>query len=693
MSKSISGVAALPGFMTAAAIFLNASTPVYGADAQGRNFGTPPKAEPVQVNPPSEGVRVPGSLIIIKGQNVNVQGLAPSQLECMQAISQLTSRGYSLDDVLEYNIGQDLERRLQGIGANRRGASKRGGCRELMALANSTRMLDDGPRQALPIPLIQASLSVGSKVSSTLNYTIDFPPPKSGMVYGDPVKGEKNSRKWPKWSLNHFEARLISHSCANIKKDSTFARWREWSMVSARGSATLSTHDVYWASIISGKICLEVRAIGSGSARPVAKVEIPVSMRYSKDEIIQATSGPFVILGFGDSYGSGEGNPTDYVYDESFIYGGRVKRWWTASHFSNASKANDPIVLNYTNFCHRSSASGLGKAVQMLERGSESKVPQDVRFGHFACSGATSRHLFDSAFRGNYQPAIFSSLPDYPPQVTVANQWLSGNRIQKKDVDAVVISIGGNDVGFTSLIENCILFEFTCHEIPEVIAIRDQASKKASDLVQSIGAKMSQEYPNAKIYFTAYPDGLAGTNKRTCSKLDASEYNANYTRFPNDPNWDIEPYDAVLLRNTQLFINAGLARGVDTLKSRLGQKFVLIDKHTKVAEHGFCAYDRHIMLNDEAVKVQGADYKPIKLPTWLRGAAAAASIIMPGPVTAIAGYFLIPESFQQPLYSSGGWHPNNKGYNAYGDAIYEKLSEKVISRNNKFKPAEKPLWR
>lgn len=364
--------------------------------------------------------------------------------------------------------------------------------------------------------------------------------------------------------------------------------------------------------------------------------------------------------------------------------------------FSNQSLANDPSLLRYTNFCHRSSASGIGKAVQTLEKGTIYLPPQNVRFGHFACSGATSRHIFDQRYRGNYTSAVKSSLPDYQPQVTVANQWLNKNNINKAAVDAIVVSIGGNDAGFSTLIKNCILFYGICSGDNETRGLRNNAKGIATNVVADIGSRLAREYINASIYFTAYPDGLANENKGTCSKNSASKYRPAFNKYPDDPNWDIEPIDAKFLQSTQRLINTGLRDGVVNLNrqleaSGLPTRFTYIDDHVRENRYGFCVnVGRRIMLNDEARLVQGSDYTPEVPKSFIDNIESVSRKIAPG---------IPPETFDvkvylsQPFYSTGGWHPNNEGYNAYGVAIHDYLQNKLLrSRQGLLAPNIKPKW-
>jgi len=94
--------------------------------------------------------------------------------------------------------------------------------------------------------------------------------------------------------------------------------------------------------------------------------------------------------------------------------------------------------------CHRSQFSAQAQAALELER---SDPKTSVTFIPLACSGASSRHLVG-------EPYIGQESKDYSPlqpQLEVAQQ-LAGDR----EVDAVLLSVGGNDVGFGDIISACV---------------------------------------------------------------------------------------------------------------------------------------------------------------------------------------------------------------------------------------------
>ena len=96
--------------------------------------------------------------------------------------------------------------------------------------------------------------------------------------------------------------------------------------------------------------------------------------------------------------------------------------------------------------CHRSARSGQVEAARRLEA---SDPRSSVTFVHLACSGATIDNLV-----GTYGGQEQGSDPDLPPQVDHAAALAGG-----REIDGLIVSIGGNDVKFADVIGSCVVNE------------------------------------------------------------------------------------------------------------------------------------------------------------------------------------------------------------------------------------------
>jgi PKD repeat protein len=103
--------------------------------------------------------------------------------------------------------------------------------------------------------------------------------------------------------------------------------------------------------------------------------------------------------------------------------------------------------------CHRSANSGQVRAAVELEK---ADPRTSVTLVHLACSGAT----INDGLLGPYAGVEDPTPQDIAPQIDQAAALTAGRQI-----DALVISIGGNDVKFSSIIKSCIKEE-PCYAAP-----------------------------------------------------------------------------------------------------------------------------------------------------------------------------------------------------------------------------------
>lgn len=247
------------------------------------------------------------------------------------------------------------------------------------------------------------------------------------------------------------------------------------------------------------------------------------------------------------------------------------------------------------------------------------------------------------------------------PQSDIAKYWLERQDLTPYDVDAVVVSIGGNDAGFKTLVGACFMIpDFSCNDTTlldgiqleepvKTVAglfgvengpmwVRSEALTDLRNAIRNVASKARATYPQADVFFTTYidPVSVSSTNPAdrdrdgVCSRADLT----NRSEYPNDFVWDISASESRWLRGTVNDINRTIR---DTVAALNSPKTFVIDQQSAATNNGFCtgAAQRNMMFNSEAVNTQGADYVDTL-------------------------------DFQ---ISSGGWHPNDLGYRLYGEAI------------------------
>jgi hypothetical protein len=139
-----------------------------------------------------------------------------------------------------------------------------------------------------------------------------------------------------------------------------------------------------------------------------------------------------LIFGLGDSYGSGEGSPDVRELEEGGV------RWQNER-------------------CHRSSQSGQVRAARIIE---EADPHTSVTFVHVACSGG---RIYRALLEG-YDGIDFEA-EDEPLRAQIDRvAELAGD----EEIDALFVSIGGNDINFSKVVEACVLGK-DCHQgSPEI---------------------------------------------------------------------------------------------------------------------------------------------------------------------------------------------------------------------------------
>ncbi len=133
-----------------------------------------------------------------------------------------------------------------------------------------------------------------------------------------------------------------------------------------------------------------------------------------------------LIFGLGDSYGSGEGSPDVNDFDEGGV------QWQNKR-------------------CHRSAQSGQVRAAQMIE---EADPHTSVTFVHVACSGG---RIYEALLE-QYDGIVFRP-EDEPLRAQIDRV---AELADDAEIDALFVSIGGNDINFSTVVEACVLGK-DCH--------------------------------------------------------------------------------------------------------------------------------------------------------------------------------------------------------------------------------------
>ena len=281
-----------------------------------------------------------------------------------------------------------------------------------------------------------------------------------------------------------------------------------------------------------------------------------------------------VFLAMGDSYASGEGNPRN------------INAWLQQGGlFASFRPYWDETG------CHRSVRGAPAQAALALERAS---AHTSVTLVDVACSGATVRQGILGVQPGTNQS-----------QIDLAKTILGDQQ-----VDVVSLSIGGNDIGFGSVLNSC----FTTTDCPLSKAsagplqkyptlhagVADQTAKLAASYTDIANCFSRRTCPNAPqlsptaaVLPTMYPDIARNSNGSICSYLTMTQEDFNWARSsmlnPTPPS--SVNYRTTAQSMTQLPIATSLNQQIGNT-SALGWKPVTgtwASSGDSLIGHGICA--------------------------------------------------------------------------------------------------------
>jgi lysophospholipase L1-like esterase len=175
-----------------------------------------------------------------------------------------------------------------------------------------------------------------------------------------------------------------------------------------------------------------------------------------------------LIVAIGDSVASGEGNPK----------GKKKPRWLDEG-------------------CHRSAAAGFEQAARQL---GEVDRRRSITFVSLACSGAE----IEEGLLGEYD-GVGGDRKPYAPQVDRLNRIaeVRGRRKGEPEVDAVLLSVGANDLHFSEVVVRCANLDDCRKPAKGPLEARLQALGPRYD---ELGDALREEVPGAPILIGEYFD-------------------------------------------------------------------------------------------------------------------------------------------------------------------------------------------
>ena len=270
----------------------------------------------------------------------------------------------------------------------------------------------------------------------------------------------------------------------------------------------------------------------------------------------------FLIVSIGDSVASGEGNP-------------------------------DLPPAFQDDQCHRSASAGPARAARAIEA---ADVRTSVTFLHLACSGASIVKGMLGQYEGIEPGALL------PSQISALTKGTLNNLIGDREIDALFVSIGANDVLFSDLVFRCFVHPATCEidapgtaarlfnrELPLLPARFDALSAGLDNI----------DVDPARIYITEYPDPTRDQQAQPCADTILADHPASVA-----PSTGITAAEASWASNVMLtFLNAEVAAAA----ARYGWSLVG-GVAARFQAHGYCSSDSWFVYWRESKDNQGDEF-------------------------------------------------------------------------------------
>ncbi len=186
------------------------------------------------------------------------------------------------------------------------------------------------------------------------------------------------------------------------------------------------------------------------------------------------------IVSIGDSFASGEGNPNGVTAAGAAVW------------------SNTP--------CHRSINNGRRFAANRINN-----LPDvSVSFSDFACSGAT----INSGLLG----PMTSAAPETPTAQIGGQVAAVANSFGNQLIDILMVSIGGNDAGFASVVKECML-PTDCRTSPVVTNAIQRITSVVPQRLDNLAAQLAN-LNTRFVYITEYPNVLKRKDGVFCGGFD-----------------------------------------------------------------------------------------------------------------------------------------------------------------------------
>jgi hypothetical protein len=330
-----------------------------------------------------------------------------------------------------------------------------------------------------------------------------------------------------------------------------------------------------------------------------------------------------LIVSIGDSYSSGEGNPdVAQAFTAGFV--GAPARWVDRR-------------------CHRSAIAGPARAALELEY---ADPHSSVTFVSVACSGATistpdaDDPSLGTGVLGSYEGIEPAGATDMlPPQLDQVQAIVGVPRAAgTRKIDALIMSVGGNDLQFSKIVTDCVLVS-DCSNATAHSEISSRLSQRKSELpgkYDLLGQRINQLLDVKKIYISEYPNPTLADDGSFCDPAKSQHTEPLFVGLSlGEVSW---LYQQLFLPLNTMAQQAAQRNGwgyIGGVAAAFGSP--------GTSGHGYCSFDSFMRRSPESMYLQGP-WSPF---IW---------------------------DVPQMLKTKGTLHPNARGHLVYRDRILAALA-------------------
>ncbi len=324
----------------------------------------------------------------------------------------------------------------------------------------------------------------------------------------------------------------------------------------------------------SGRVCKATVDVPSPGL-----YSITLTLRMRGDSVLRSEPTLYrlrdaLVVSLGESAASGQGNP-DRRGKPTLVGSGQCE-FTTLSAFADGlgigiSMDREPTWQEP--LAYRSYLSGPSRAAGALEEPRAGKV---VTFLSFASSGA------------EIETGLFEPQRDFQDvgQIEEARRTVGGRRI-----DALLLSIGGNDVGFGPGLKDLVR-DWLSKGQDKTFAEIDKKIAGLPKLYARLAERIQDRLRPRTVFITEYPtaffDRSNGTTSGGCGIFDSSV------------DLDISEEDGRRIRETSRRLNAAIRAAADA------HGWVFVDGiEAGFAGHGYCSDDSFFVFAEDSCRQQG----------------------------------------------------------------------------------------